>query len=74
MYFSYISTNISHSTDAAQESHDVELEVGKRVDTLAFVWEQGESFLVGEGWDGWPGYRRLWYCWEALRRALKLNN
>ena len=56
IYFICSSPDISHSTDAAQESYNVELEVGKRVDTLAFVWEQGESFLIGEGRDGWPGY------------------
>ena len=56
IYFVHISANVPYSADTTQESDNVELEVGKGVDALPFVGEQGESFLVGERSDGGPRY------------------
>ena len=56
IYLFHISANVSHSAHTTQESDNVELKVGKSVDALPFVGEQGESFLVGERSDGGPRY------------------
>ena len=74
IYFVHISANVSYSADTTQESDNVELEVGKGVDALPFVGEQGESFLIGERSDGGSRYWRLWNCWEGFWGALKFKN
>ena len=74
IHFVQISANVPHSADTTQESDDVELKVGKSVEGLPLVWEEGESFFIGERSDGGPRYSRLWDCWEGFWRALKFKN